>query len=148
MTATRPPRACHPHQNSACFRCRSARLPLGAHSTRWTTPSSVPTPVPSCRLPHAPPPGVSITSLSPFPIQIVAFPPMLMYRGSGSPCPSTYSLDRSPSSLRNCFTHVFRPSPPGPPPSRPYGCRALLYPPHIMINRHTQQTKKSATDFT
>ena len=57
---------------------------------------------------------------SPLPMRIVAFPPMLISRVLAT-------SEASPSSSRPCLIHVLHPSPPGAPPSRPYGARVRRY---------------------
>jgi hypothetical protein len=104
-------------QNPACAASRSARLPRAAHPliNSIASPSSSSF---SVGIPHPPPPGVSIRRRSPLPMRIVAFPPMLISRVFGE-SPS----GASPSSSRPCLIQVLCPSPPEPPPSRPYGAR-------------------------
>lgn len=60
--------------------------------------------------------------MSPLPMRIVAFPPMLISRVVGE-----FPVGASPSSSRACLTQVLRPSPPEEPPSRPYGARVRRY---------------------
>ena len=57
---------------------------------------------------------------SPLPIRIVAFPPMLISRVLAT-------SEVSPSSSRPRLIQVLCPSPPGAPPSRPYGARVRRY---------------------
>lgn len=111
----------HLDQKLACFTSRSATLPRAAHLLSYFSPSDwIPPSSPGG--PQPPPPGVSILSRSPLPIRIVAFPPMLISRAFG-----ISSTVASPSSSRPCLIQILRPSPPCPPPSRPYGARVRRY---------------------
>ena len=111
----------HLDQKLACVTSRSARLPRAAHLLSYFSPSDWLSPSSPGR-PQPPPPGVSILSRSPLPIRIVAFPPRLISRVFG-----ISSAVASPSSSRPCLTQILRPSPPCPPPSRPYGARVRRY---------------------
>src|SRR5712691_8419068 len=111
----------HLDQKLACVTSRSARLPRAAHLPTYFSPSDW-IPPSSLGRPQAPPPGVSILSRSPLPIRIVPFPPMLISRAFG-----ISSTMASPSSSRPCLIQILRPSPPCPPPSRPYGARVRRY---------------------
>ena len=62
------------------------KLPLGSQVFREERSSGPSGCSGSKACPHAPAPGVSINKRSPLPMKIVAFPPMLILRGSGSPC--------------------------------------------------------------
>ena len=108
-------------QKLACVTSRSATLPRPAHLLTYFSPSDWISPSSPGR-PQPPPPGVSILSRSPLPIRTVAFPPRLISR--------TFDISStvaSPSSSRPCLTQILRPSPPCPPPSRPYGARVRRY---------------------